>query len=262
MNKALFRTLLVPAITILVGIAGFAPASHAKAVFSIATHSLFTIDRADAVDINADSTVGGFARGSTSVSFTHTLSPDGVIPVEISAGIDGSARHPPSISELEAFYVGGHVIRIANPGPTDIEVPFSLSYDWTLKVSRARADEVALADALFSLSGFEAGIDAVDIDGDSFGFLTDTLFPAWSFAPDVFTDQNSVTEAGSEAITGKIRITAGSLGQFRVMTLEHGIASASSIPEPGSLPLLLSGLLAVGLLGWRAAGSRTSAREL
>ncbi|MBL8379070.1 MAG: PEP-CTERM sorting domain-containing protein [Burkholderiales bacterium] len=148
----------------------------------------------------------------------------------------------------------GHVIRINNeggPGPdtTDIRIAFGFSFSWDVDLS---ADDpmrdFASAGAFFALSGFEAGIDAIDIDGDGLGPLTDPFMSsAYIFNPTYTTLGGGTGGSGTITIGGFIIVRAESIGEFSVITDATG--RAFHIPEPGSM--LLVGLALAGLAATR-----------
>ncbi|MFN0163738.1 MAG: PEP-CTERM sorting domain-containing protein [Burkholderiales bacterium] len=148
------------------------------------------------------------------------------------------------------------MIRIDNEGApgivdtVELRIPFAFVFSWDVLLSADDpARDFASAGAFFALSGFEAGIDAVDIDGDGLGSLTDPfLSSAYIFNPTYTTLGGGTGGSGTlMSVTGVIIVRAESIGEFSVITDATG--RAFHLPEPGSL--LLAGLALAGLAATR-----------
>ena len=147
--------------------------------------------------------------------------------------------------------MAGHVIRIDNldpvggpPTTTRLSIPFELRMTWSIAASvDDMFREFSSAGVFFGISGFEPGIDAIDITGDLFGPLTDTPgTSAFVFNPFVTSFGPTSSSGTSVLVAGDIIVEANSIGAFSVITDTTGRAFA--VPEPASTMLLTVALVA------------------
>ena len=220
----------------------------ATAVYSTLATSEFRIGRANFVDIN--STMGSKTEvGTGSAVFFGGLSGLGTLPATITVGVSGSASALPD-SSATSTYMAGHVIRIDNldrvgsARTTRLSIPFELRMTWSIAASvDDMFREFSSAGVFFGISGFELGIDAINITGDGLDELTDTPGnSAFVFNPFVTSFGPTSSSGTSVLVAGVIIVEANSIGEFSVITDTTGRAFA--VPEPASTMLLTVALVA------------------
>ena len=253
-------------IVALVSLAMVAQSAAATATYGTGASSTFFFGGGGII-VEVGSDVGSkFEVGTGSAGYIADVSADGVRPATISEGVAGSASSPPT-SFATSTYMAGHVFRIDNSlGLTAITIPFEFSYSWITEISADDPSrEFASSGAFFGISGFEGGIDAIDIDGDGFGFLTDVPgTSAYLFNPTYATSLGETGSGGilTSGVTGVIKVEAGEIGAFSVITDSTG--RAFSIPEPRSAVLVAIALclLVMARRGASARLARVHSRQV
>ena len=232
-----------------------APAWSA-ALYMTHAESLFAIGTADGVEVNSNTGSKMEIGAASAFHYTDFITGSGVRPVEKSINIGGLASGPET-SLASSTRMTGHVIEIDNldrPGvfTDDIRVHFDFIFLWSVALSAdSPAADFASSGAFFGISGFEPGIDAIDIDGDGLGALTD--FPggsAYLFNPTYTTLGGGTGGVGTMSVSGDIIVHANRVGAFSVITDSTGLAF--HVPEPGSLLLVGLALLCMSAAPRRA----------